>query len=218
MPPGNLGQGARPRGLLAGCGGGSHRAVHFSSACMAGFFQGERTTHAIPRPCALRVCIADDGRGGSSPVGDSAGWTEGLIFVNNTSAAATSKGIDPVRCASITSGLLILVFAASAFGCATGWNSESATLCPHPSTRPACVPKKPGTRAAGGSACGRTLKSLPGQCSLRTFTQFQFAELHRFEIPSPLRHAGGKVSPSSNSVIIVSSIGSPETDRGPPSC
>jgi len=117
---------------------------------------------------------------------------------------------------SITSGLLILVLATSAFGCATGWSSKPGTLCPSPGTRKACLRKKPGTRAARGSACGHTLKSLPGQCSLRSFTQFQFAELHRFEIPSPLRHAGGKVSPPLNSVIIVSSIGSTETDRLPP--
>jgi hypothetical protein len=121
-----------------------------------------------------------------------------------------------VRRTSITSGLLILVLTTSAFGCATGWSSKPETLCPRPSTRQACVRKKPGTTAARGSACGHTLKSLPGQCSLRSLAQFQFAGLHGFEIPSPLRHAGGKVSLPFNSVIIVSSIGSPETDRGPP--
>jgi hypothetical protein len=117
---------------------------------------------------------------------------------------------------SITSGLLILVFATSASGCATGWSSKPEALCPRPSTRHACVRKKPGTRAAREPGCGPTLKAPPGQCSLRSFAQFQFAELHRFEIPSPLRYVGGKVSAPFNSVIIVSSIGSPETDRGPP--
>ena len=117
---------------------------------------------------------------------------------------------------SITSGLLILVFTTSAFGCATGWGSAPVTFGPRPDTRQACVPKKPGITAAKGSACGHTVKSLPSQCSLSSLAQFQFAELHRFEIPSPLRHVGGKVSSPFHSVIIVSSIGSPETDRGPP--
>lgn len=126
------------------------------------------------------------------------------------------RGIDPVRRTSITSGLLILVFATSAFGCATGWSSKPGIFCPRPSTRQVCVRKNPGTTVARGSACSHILKSLPGRCSLRSLAQFQFAELHRFEIPSPLRHAGGKVSLPFNSVIIVSSIGSPETDRGPP--
>lgn len=121
-----------------------------------------------------------------------------------------------MRRASITSGLLILVLTTSAFGCVTGWSSKSGTLCPRPRTRKACVWKKLGTTAARGSACDHTLKSLPGQCSLRSLAQFQFAELQRFEIASPLRHASSKVSLPLNSVTIVSSIGSPETDRGPP--
>jgi hypothetical protein len=116
----------------------------------------------------------------------------------------------------VTSGLLMLVLATSASGCAIGSSSKPEILCPRSSTRQVCVQKKPGTAAAKGSACGRTLKSLPGLCSLRSLAQFQFAELHRFENPSPLGHASGKVSPPFNSVIIVSSIGSPETDRGPP--
>jgi hypothetical protein len=137
------------------------------------------------------------------------------IEVSNRSALARLT-IDSVRRMSITSGLLILVLGTSVFGCATGWSSKPGTLCPRLGTRQVCAGKKPGTTAARGSACGHTLKSLPGQCSLRSFAQVQFAELHRFEIPSPLRYADGKVPPPFNSVITVSSIGSPETDRGPP--
>jgi hypothetical protein len=122
-----------------------------------------------------------------------------------------------VRRASITSGFLILVLATSAFGCATGWISKPGTFCSRPSTRRACVGKRPSTTAARGSACGHTLKSSSGQCSLRSFAQSQFAELHRFEIPSPLRRAGGKASPSFKSAIIEWPVGSPETDRDPPS-
>jgi hypothetical protein len=122
-----------------------------------------------------------------------------------------------VRRASIASALLILVLATSAFGCATGWRSEPGTFCFRQSSREACAGKKPNTRAGGWSACSHTLKSLPGVCNLRTFAQFRFVEFRRFEVAGPLGNPGGKVSLRSNSPIIALSIGSPQTDRGPPS-
>jgi hypothetical protein len=66
--------------------------------------------------------------------------------------------------------------------------------------------------------CGHTLKSQRGGCSLRSFVQFQFAEFRRVEISSPPLHRDGEISPPFNPAIIVLSIGSPETDRGPPNC
>jgi hypothetical protein len=120
-----------------------------------------------------------------------------------------------MRRGSIISGLMILVLATSALGCASGWVGKAGTFCSRPSTRGTCAERKPGTTAAEGRSCGHTLKSSPGQCSLRSLAQFQLAEQRRFELASPLRQARSKASPSSNSGI-VSSIGSPETDRGPP--
>jgi hypothetical protein len=64
--------------------------------------------------------------------------------------------------------------------------------------------------------CGHILKSLPGNCGLRNFVQFQFVEFHNFEISAPLRATSDNISAPLDSAIIVSSIGSPETDRGPP--
>lgn len=121
-----------------------------------------------------------------------------------------------MRRASATSVLLILAFATSASACVTGWRSQPKASCQRPSTGKTCSRKQPGTKVARGSACGHVLKSPSGQCSLRSFAQLQAAELHRFEIPTPLRQAAGQVTLPFNSVIVVSSIGSPETDRGPP--
>jgi hypothetical protein len=46
--------------------------------------------------------------------------------------------------------------------------------------------------------------------------QFQFVAFHGFEISTPLRRVTGNISAPFDSTIIISSIGSPETDRGPP--
>jgi hypothetical protein len=50
---------------------------------------------------------------------------------------------------------------------------------------------------------------------MRSFIQFQFTPLAVFEIVAPIKRAASNPVPF-DSVIVVSSIGSPETDRGPP--
>ena len=117
---------------------------------------------------------------------------------------------------SIVSGLLILVFATSTFGCATSFGSEPLGFCPRGHSQRFRVSRKSRVAELQSSRCGRVLKQSRGRCSLRSLAQFQFAELRHFEIFSPLQRATGKASPALNSRIIVSSIGSPETDRGPP--
>jgi hypothetical protein len=117
---------------------------------------------------------------------------------------------------SIASGLLILVFATSAFGCATGCGSESLGFCPGGHSQRLCSPSKARAAEHKSSSCGHLLKSSRGQCSLRSLAQFQFAELRDFETSSPLQRASGKASPVINSRIVILSVGSPETDRGPP--
>lgn len=117
---------------------------------------------------------------------------------------------------SIISVLLILVLAASASGCVGGWGSQSAISCHRPSPRPACARGRLGTSTVVGPACGHVLKALPGKCGLRGFVQFQFGAFQTFEISTPLPRVAGNISAPFDSAIIVSSIGSPETDRGPP--
>ena len=121
-----------------------------------------------------------------------------------------------MRRAPITAGLLILALAASAFGCTTGWSSRPQSSCAGVGARRACVKKKPGITVAKGSACGDSLRSSSEQCNLRSFAQSQRAEIHRFEMPRPLRDASGEVLQFFDSVFIASSIDWPDTDRGPP--
>jgi hypothetical protein len=51
---------------------------------------------------------------------------------------------------------------------------------------------------------------------MRSFVQLQFLTRQVSEISIQLRQAAGNIAAPSDAVIIVSSIGSPETDRGPP--
>ena len=119
-------------------------------------------------------------------------------------------------CRSSIAGLLILVFATSTFGCATGSGREPLGFCARGRSQRLCTPRKSRSAEPKSSRCGHVLKLSRGQCSLRSLAQFQFAELRDFEISSPLQRATGKASPALDSRIIVLSIGSPETDRGPP--
>jgi hypothetical protein len=50
---------------------------------------------------------------------------------------------------------------------------------------------------------------------MRSFVQSQFVAFHAFEISAPVRTASS-ISMPFDSLIIVSSIGSPDADRGPP--
>jgi hypothetical protein len=51
---------------------------------------------------------------------------------------------------------------------------------------------------------------------MRSFVQLQFLTRPASEISVPLRREAGNIAAPDDGVIIVSSIGSPETDRGPP--
>jgi hypothetical protein len=126
-----------------------------------------------------------------------------------------------MRRASITSALLIAVLAASASGCVAGWGSLLPTSCSYPSVLDRCE-RTNASGAAGASTarghtfCGHVFRSLPARCGLRSFLSLQLVALRAVEIVSPLQVAVRSVSGPADSKIIVSSIGSPETDRGPP--
>ena len=120
-----------------------------------------------------------------------------------------------MRRASITSVLLILVVVTSASACVAGCGSQIAPSCPPMISLRACARKEPRTPTIGGRACGDVLKSLPDRCGMRSFIQFQFVALALFEIAAPFQRAASNSVPF-DSLIVVSSIGSPETDRGPP--
>lgn len=116
-----------------------------------------------------------------------------------------------VRSKTISAGLVILVFSASAFGCVAGWSGDSPKLCGASIARKNCARKKP-TRATGCDV----LRSFPRRCSLRSLAQGYAVEFARFEISSPLKDVRDRVSIPSTPTILISTVVSPETDRGPP--
>jgi hypothetical protein len=120
-----------------------------------------------------------------------------------------------MRRTSITSVLLILALVTSASACVAGCGSQTAPSCSRTGTRLACARKEPRIATSMGRACGNVLKSQPARCGMRSFIQLQFVTLPTFEISVPLRRTASNSVPL-DSMIVVSSIGSPETDRGPP--
>lgn len=116
----------------------------------------------------------------------------------------------------ITFGLLILALATSASACVAELGVQPPNSCPTPRFLQAYVRKQLSCKVVVEPACGHRLKSLPANCGMRSFVQFQVAEFSRFELPAPLRPVPGNISMPIVSAIVLSSIGSPHTDRGPP--
>jgi hypothetical protein len=121
-----------------------------------------------------------------------------------------------VRCAYLTSSLLILVLATSGSGCVMGCGAEVWQPLLRLNVQRGHVQNMPGGALIAASQCGDTVKRLRGHCTLRSVTQLQFAELRRLELVTPLWNAAGNIPFPFNSATIISSIGSPQTDRGPP--
>ena len=129
-----------------------------------------------------------------------------------------------VRRKPLTALILIVIFATSMSACVAGWGSEAAASCCQSTARAACSGKCPDARKVTGcthksarnSACKHVVKPQPGKCGMRSFAQRQFLTRPASEISIPLRREAGNIAAPDDGVIIVSSIGSPETDRGPP--
>jgi hypothetical protein len=124
--------------------------------------------------------------------------------------------MNPLRRASVTSVLMILVLVPSASACVAGWGGQTANPCSRPSNRQICPRTIIGRSGSLSAACAHLLEVPPGQCGLRGFGQIQFIAFHTFEIRTPFQPTSYKVSVPLDSAIVVTSIGSPETDRGPP--
>ena len=123
---------------------------------------------------------------------------------------------ETVRRDSVISGLLLLVVATSASGCVTGWNSTNNVSCTRPASHRICSRDLQRVRATGGRNCGSLLRSGANGCSLRSLAQLQFLEFRRSAVATPLPDAVERIEVCPHAVIVLSSIGSPETDRGPP--
>ena len=117
-----------------------------------------------------------------------------------------------MRLASATSVLLLVVLATLAPNCVAGWNGQTAADCSRAGVHRICVGQK--VDASRGS-CHRALKSQPNSCGLRSFVQMQFASFRSTGLTRLLLRSVGSVFPG-RPAIFASSIGSPQTDRGPP--
>jgi hypothetical protein len=113
-----------------------------------------------------------------------------------------------MRRTRVTAILLALAVGALAPACVSG-SIEGSNGCS----------ARSGQRVAGSSdACsnGHQAGRQPAHCGLRTFLPFPCPRLLTAEMVTPLFRATGQVAPSNAGVPVVSSAGSPETDRGPP--
>ena len=115
----------------------------------------------------------------------------------------------------VLSGLLVLLLTTSASVCITGWTGQSPSTCRRNSryTRADTKQKNP---TAVHSACGHVLESQLGRCGIRGFDQLQFVEFGPRLSSNLLLVPTDRVVAPACTKIVVSSIGSPETDRGPP--
>jgi len=115
-----------------------------------------------------------------------------------------------VRPRLLISALLILALFASASACVAGTSDDSAA-CVRARFRP-CRSEFAHTQTNSSYA----LRAPIAQCALRGLLPFQFLTLPAFEMAVPLELTAQDVTEPSDSAVELTSIGSPETDRGPP--
>lgn len=120
-----------------------------------------------------------------------------------------------MRFVSAISVLLVVVLMALSPVCASGWSGQSATTCAPPGARRPFATEKTGVAQVAQAVCHNALKSQPAGCGLRSFVQSQIASFRTAEVPALRVRCIGHIAPA-RAAIIVSAIGPPETDRGPP--
>jgi hypothetical protein len=144
-----------------------------------------------------------------------------------------------MRHISSTAALLVFVLVMLAPACVAGWNDGRKSGChsavvgcqrkakPHWRRLLECQSSKTAmTRASepirlqqdeARGHCEDAFTAPPGQCGLRSFIQLHLVgfSAHERAIPLP---AATKVALQSRVMIVISSVGPPETDRGPPRC
>jgi len=111
---------------------------------------------------------------------------------------------------SIISALLIVSLTMSASACVKGAES-SFNGCVR-SARQSCER----LHATNARRCSPRLKAVPARCDIRGLVQFHVVAFTKFEVPSPMRLMTAQVPVPSGPALRLSSIGSPESDRGPP--
>jgi hypothetical protein len=129
-----------------------------------------------------------------------------------------------MRRSAILALLLVIVVNTMAAACVSDTRGLRASRCP----RKAHTAQVSGNRAphassawVGGSAmrdtgCARTLHRAPEQCRMRGFAHTPAAALARAERLEAQPVATANILPPDTPRVISSSVGPPETDRGPP--
>ncbi len=125
------------------------------------------------------------------------------------------RRITTMRRIAITSILTIVVLATTASACVAGWGSKTVDPCTRPSARHGFAHGSPRIATARDHACGSALNSARVECSMRKFVPFHLVALKVIPASRTLQRARN-MPRASDSVIFISSVGSPETDRGPP--
>ncbi len=113
-----------------------------------------------------------------------------------------------MRMKASIAALLILTVAISASACVEGAGSALAKPCKFSRTH--C------SRVARSSKCSTVSKASSSHCDVRGLLQFHFIAFHKSDTTASLRALPGRVAIPSRLALRLSSIGSPETDRGPP--
>ena len=103
--------------------------------------------------------------------------------------------------------LLIVAIAASASACILGAGTRSTGACP--------PLKRHCLRAARTGGCGSILSSSPERCGIRGLLQFHFVAFQESDLTGS-RLVAGRIAAPFRPALRTYSIGSPETDRGPP--
>ncbi|HKD81311.1 MAG TPA: hypothetical protein VKH81_16570 [Candidatus Angelobacter sp.] len=120
---------------------------------------------------------------------------------------------------AVTAGLLLTVFTALASACVAGFGSGTAVLCKEGLHRPNECKRHSSVKSTGSDLktadCSTIISAAPPRCGFRTFTQFSTAQpvAVSFSAPQPQSVKAMRIG---DAVIIVSSVGPSETDRGPP--
>lgn len=104
----------------------------------------------------------------------------------------------------VIAALLIMTTALSASACVEGVVGSAAT------SRVQC------SRALRNQACPVIVKFSPGHCGVRGLLQFHFVSYQSLDSEPRFSLLSQRVFVSPRPGFRISSIGSPETDRGPP--
>ena len=110
--------------------------------------------------------------------------------------------------------MLILLIAGLAPACVAGWNGDARGNCA--SDRQPTIRKDSKDRCKRAKDCGAQLRAQASHCGLRTFLQLQFARSRPATSEPPKLRMQGKVTIQPAVTLALSSIGSPQSDRGPP--